>query len=69
MRPGATLIVATFAPDGPVRCSGLEVVRYSPAELARELGAEFELVRGLEDVHRTPAGVEQRFIWAVLNRI
>ncbi len=68
LRSGGTLIVAAFAPDGPTQCSGLEVARYSPEELAQELGMEFVLQRGFADVHVTPFGTEQRFMYAVLRR-
>lgn len=68
LRPGGTLVIATFAADGPTRCSGLEVARYAPEALAREFGDRFVLVRGFGDVHRTPAGAEQRFTFAVLRR-
>ncbi|HEU5174793.1 MAG TPA: hypothetical protein VFT96_08570, partial [Gemmatimonadaceae bacterium] len=68
VRPGGTLIVATFAPDGPTRCSGLEVARYDADGLAREFAEEFVLTTGLTDVHRTPAGGEQRFTYASLRR-
>ena len=68
LRPGGTIILATFAPDGPTHCSGLEVTRYTPEGLARELGDSFTLVRGFGDVHRTPSGQEQRFSVAVLRR-
>lgn len=68
LRPGGVLIMATFAPDGPERCSGLEVVRYGPDELAHALGDDFALVRSLADVHHTPTGAEQRFLWAVFRR-
>ena len=68
LRPGGTLVVATFAPEGPTRCSGLAVVRYSAESLARELGDAFALRDAGEEVHRTPAGAEQRFTWVVLTR-
>lgn len=68
LRPGGTLIIATFAPGGPTHCSGLDVVRYDPEGLARELGEEFTLLRGLGDVHRTPSGAEQHFTYAVFRR-
>src|SRR5262245_26107325 len=51
-----TAIVATFAPDGPARCSGLPVVRYSADTLAAELGDEFRLVEAKPYRHRTPWG-------------
>jgi SAM-dependent methyltransferase len=68
LRPGGTAILTTFAPDGPTRCSGLEVARYTPKGLAEELGDAFALVRGFGDVHHTPAGREQRLSVAVLRR-
>ncbi len=69
LKPGGHLVVATFAPEGPTRCSGLDVTRYAPADLAREFGEDdFELVDSCPDLHRTPAGVEQRFTYAVLRR-
>ena len=54
-------IIAAFAPDGPSRCSGLEVVRYDAASLAAELGAGFVLREERSEAHRTPADREQRF--------
>lgn len=68
VRPGGALIIATFALDGPTRCSGLEVVRYGPEELAREFGDSFVLLRSFGDVHRTPSGGEQRFTYAMFER-
>ncbi len=66
---GGHVIIATFAPEGPTRCSGLDVTRYAPADLAREFGEDdFELMDSVEDVHRTPAGAEQCFTYAVLRR-
>ncbi|HEX5818173.1 MAG TPA: class I SAM-dependent methyltransferase [Gemmatimonadales bacterium] len=68
LRPGGTLLISTFAPEGPARCSGLEVARYGPVELASEFGAAFALEQSFADVHRTPSGAEQRFTVAVLRR-
>ncbi|MDQ8144548.1 MAG: class I SAM-dependent methyltransferase [Gemmatimonadota bacterium] len=68
VRPGGSLVIATFAADGPLRCSGLEVARYTPEGIAEALGDAFRLVRGFGDVHRTPTGAEQRFSVAVLRR-
>ncbi|HEY9448877.1 MAG TPA: class I SAM-dependent methyltransferase [Gemmatimonadaceae bacterium] len=67
LRPGGTLLLATFAPAGPARCSGLEVARYSAGELARELGEAFLLTRSFMDVHHTPAGIEQPFTYTVFR--
>lgn len=59
--PDGQLIIATFAVDGPTRCSGLEVVQYDARKLGAELGSGFELVEQRESRHRTPAGAEQPF--------
>jgi ubiquinone/menaquinone biosynthesis C-methylase UbiE len=67
LRPGGTLIIATFALEAPPRCSGLAVTRYDASALARELGDAFVLQESLTDVHRTPAGVEQAFTYGVFE--
>jgi trans-aconitate methyltransferase len=61
VRPGSHVIIATFAPDGPERCSGLPIVRYAPEALARALGPGFELVESRRHDHVTPGGNTQRF--------
>jgi SAM-dependent methyltransferase len=57
------VIVATFGPDGPLRCSGLPVMRYSPDRLHEEFGAAFELIEHASEAHRTPFGTVQQFIY------
>jgi SAM-dependent methyltransferase len=61
LRPGGHAIIATFAADGPERCSGLPIVRYDPEELARTLGGGFKLVESRRHDHLTPGGNTQRF--------
>ncbi|HEY3287991.1 MAG TPA: class I SAM-dependent methyltransferase [Gemmatimonadaceae bacterium] len=68
LKPGGALIIATFAEDGPQRCSGLDVTRYSAAQLAQTLGEPFQLRRSFHDVHHTPSGGEQRFSYCVFRR-
>ena len=63
VKPGGHLIVSTFGPGGPTRCSGLDIVRYDAQALHDEFGARFRLVKHLTQVHRTPAGVDQQFIY------
>jgi hypothetical protein len=65
---GGWLIMATFAEDGPERCSNLPVCRYSPGQLAATLGSGFVLVDALRDTHVTPAQGEQKFIYACFRR-
>ena len=54
-------IIATFAPDGPEKCSGLPVARYSPETLAGELGPTVRLIESIPYVHTTPWGATQSF--------
>lgn len=68
VRPGGCVVMATFALDGPARCSGLDVVRYGPEELTHALGPSFEPVRSERDVHRTPWGAAQPFTYVLLRR-
>lgn len=67
LKAGGHAIIATFAPDGPERCSGLQVVRYDPANLGNTLGREFELVGSRQQTHSTPWGAEQSFQFSVFR--
>ena len=69
LRSGGMLILGTFAEDGPERCSGLPVERWSAASLAFELGPEFHLIESLRENHRTPGGAVQPFTWARFVRL
>ena len=68
LKPGGHVLIATFAPDGPAKCSGLPVMRYSAKLLASQLGSEFELVRSLVELHTTPAQATQSFMFALFRR-
>jgi len=65
---GGTLIMATFAVDGPEKCSGLPIVQYSAESLQAELGPQFELLESLQEQHPTPAGNSQLFNWCLFRR-
>lgn len=67
-RSGSTVIIATFAADGPERCSGLSVARYSPEALADRLGPEFAPLQATIETHVTPGGRDQRFTIAAFAR-
>lgn len=69
LKVNGTAIVATFALDGPEKCSGLPVARYSPETLAAELGDEFQLVEAAGHEHHTPWGTIQPFIYARFRRV
>ncbi|HEV3370924.1 MAG TPA: class I SAM-dependent methyltransferase [Xanthobacteraceae bacterium] len=68
LRPGGHAIIATFAPDGPERCSGLPVVRYDATSLGEVLGDAFSLVETRRHDHRTPMGSTQRFQFSLFRR-
>ncbi len=68
LRPGGHAIIATFAIDGPEKCSGLPVNRYDPAELARELGEGFVLIESRRHDHATPWNSKQRFQFSLFRR-
>ena len=65
---GGHLIVATFGLDGPLKCSGLDVVRYSPDSLHAEFGDNFELVNTADELHKTPFETEQKFIYCYCRK-
>ena len=67
LMPGGTAIIASFALDGPERCSGLPVQRYSPDTLAAELGPAFKLMERRQEEHTTPAGRLQRFQYSLFR--
>jgi ubiquinone/menaquinone biosynthesis C-methylase UbiE len=65
--PGGHVILATFGPKGPTMCSGLEVVRYDPGALHDEFGPRFRLVKHLTELHHTPKGSVQQFVYCYCN--
>lgn len=65
VRPGGHVVVATFADDGPTRCSGLEVVRYTPDSMHAEFGAAFRLLDSVREDHHTPTGTTQAFVYCL----
>jgi SAM-dependent methyltransferase len=68
LRPSGHLIVATFGPDGPTKCSGLPVTRYGPDGLAEVLGDDFEPLSTTLTMHETPSGSSQQFLYAHFRR-
>jgi SAM-dependent methyltransferase len=66
---GGHAVIATFALDGPEKCSGLPVRRYDAPALLAELGAGFELVNSVAETHLTPWGNAQSFQFSLLRRV
>ena len=63
VRPGGHAIIAVFGPEGPVRCSGLPVIRYDSESLKGELGTSFVMVESREELHLTPSETAQQFVY------
>jgi 2-polyprenyl-3-methyl-5-hydroxy-6-metoxy-1,4-benzoquinol methylase len=63
VRPGGHVIVSTFGPEGPTKCSGLEVMRYDTESLHNEFGVRFRLVESSKELHYTPFGTTQQFLY------
>jgi SAM-dependent methyltransferase len=63
LAPGSHLVMLTFARDGPLKCSGLDVVRYDAERIQTELGSHFQLMEEGTDVHKTPSGGQQKFAY------
>ncbi len=68
LHPGGHLVIATFGPDGPERCSGLPVMRYDAPALLETLGEGFVLREQRAEDHRTPEGAQQPFRFFRLQR-
>jgi 2-polyprenyl-3-methyl-5-hydroxy-6-metoxy-1,4-benzoquinol methylase len=68
VRPGGVAIIGTFSEDGPTQCSGLDVCRYSPSQLANTFSDFFELENSEYEEHLTPSGAVQHFTWVTLRR-
>ena len=62
------LIIGTFAEDGPLKCSGLEIKRYSVNQLTNLFEENFELVDSFKMLHKTPFDTEQSFSFCVFRK-
>ena len=65
LKPGGHVIVATFGPEGPKKCSGLDVMRYDADALHDEFGAGFQLMESATELHATPFGTTQQFVYCL----
>lgn len=63
VKPGGHVIIGAFGPDGPTRCSGLDVRRYDAESMHHEFGKNFYLVDSLKELHQTPFGTTQQFVY------
>jgi SAM-dependent methyltransferase len=63
LRSGGHVVVATFGPNGPEQCSGLDVTRFTPDAIHAELGDGFIKLAESTEIHKTPWGGEQEFVY------
>jgi len=68
LKIGGYFLIGTFSPDAPPQCSGLPVQRYTSDLLGKIFGKEFELKRQQNEIHYTPSGVEQAYIYCLFLR-
>ena len=63
VKPGGHVLIGTFGPEGPRQCSGLDVMRYDAESLHGEFGSRFRLVESAKELHQTPFGSTQQFLY------
>jgi hypothetical protein len=63
VKRGGHVIVSTFGPEGPTQCSGLDVVRYDAKSLHGQFGKHFRLLESSKELHETPFGTTQQFLY------
>lgn len=68
VKPGGHIIVASFGENGPQKCSGLDVVRYTPEAMHGEFGDDFKLVKSLKETHHTPFATTQEFVYCYCRK-
>jgi len=69
LKRGGHIIVASFSLDGPQKCSGLDVMRYSPESMHDEFGSPFQLVESIGETHNTPFGTTQDFVYCYCRKM
>ena len=68
LRPGGFVVIATFGPHGPSKCSALDIVRYDPHSLLLTLGSSLKLISSQVENHVTPTGATQEFVYCLLQK-
>lgn len=63
VKPGGHVIIGTFGPEGPAKCSGLDVQRYDAESLHGAFGGRFRLIDNIKELHHTPFGTTQQFLY------
>lgn len=68
VKPQGYIVVATFGPDGPLKCSGLDIVRYDSNSLVVAFGDGFDLLDTTTEIHKTPWDSEQEFVYCLMRK-
>jgi len=68
VKPQGYIVVATFGPDGPLKCSGLDIVRYDSNSLVVAFGDGFDLLDTTTEIHKTPWDSEQKFVYCLMRK-
>lgn len=68
LKKGGYCLIATFGSNGPLKCSGLEIVRYSAENLKKEIGGEFSLEKYFTELHKTPFDTTQEFLYCLFRK-
>lgn len=68
VKPQGYVVIATFGPDGPLKCSGLDIVRYDSNSLVVALGDGFDLIDKTTEIHKTPWDSEQEFVYCLMRK-
>ncbi len=63
VKHGGYVIMSTFGLEGPEKCSGLDVVRYDAENLHGQFGKKFKLINSSTEIHNTPMGTTQQFLY------
>ncbi len=69
LKVGGHIIVASFGINGPDKCSGLDIIRYSPETMHNEFGQGFRLVDSLNETHQTPFETTQEFVYCYCRKV
>lgn len=67
VKHGGYVIMSTFGPEGPEKCSGLDVVRYDLESLHSQFGKSFKLINSSTELHKTPMGATQQFLYCLFR--
>jgi 2-polyprenyl-3-methyl-5-hydroxy-6-metoxy-1,4-benzoquinol methylase len=61
-------LLATFSDEGPNKCSGLEICKYSELDLQKKFKGTFNVVDSFKENHNTPFETIQNFTFSVFSK-